>query len=110
MAEPEMESVAIVGESTESSEPVGGEELQAVEPVSTSVIEETVEPEETVVAIKNILTQVVTVSYWKNGTPYDVTIQPRGSVVCEPEVFESAHYKDLELAGVVTQIQSFRRK
>jgi hypothetical protein len=98
----EMESEAIVGGSVESSEPVASEEIQpTVEPVAT---------EETVVAIRNNLTQGVTVSYWKNGVPCDVTVQPSGSVVCDLEVFESAHYKDLALAGVVTQIQSPRRK
>lgn len=90
MEQPRMDSATIVGESVANSEPVA--------------------TEETVVAIRNNLTQGVTVSYWKNGVPCDVTVQPSGSVVCDLEVFESAHYKDLALAGVVTQIQSPRRK
>jgi hypothetical protein len=92
----EMEDVSVVDETT-------------VDTVSPSVVEETVAPEVTVVAIKNNLTQVVTVSYWKGGTPLDVTIKPRGSVVCDPEVFESTHYKDLAIAGMVTQIQLPRK-
>lgn len=67
-------------------------------------------PEEVVVAIKNNLNQVVMVPYRKGEVDCHVTLAPSGSVECDKEVFDSPHYVDLMNAGVVQQIQSFRRK